>query len=59
MATDRPENEQEQFVLLRRYRDLPEAVVVKSKLDFTGIECCLSDENMVRMDWFGSTCLVE
>ena len=43
-----------QFVILRRYRDLPEAVVAKSILDSEGIECVLSDENLVRMDWFWS-----
>lgn len=46
--------EQRQFVILRRYRDLPEAVVVKSILDFAGIECFLTDENLIRMDWFWS-----
>ena len=39
------------FVMLRRYRDLPEAVIVKSILDAEGIDCVLSDENLVRMDW--------
>lgn len=54
MATDELEKEQMQFVILRRYRDLPEAVVVKSILDFEGLECFLSDENLIRMDWFWS-----
>jgi hypothetical protein len=54
MAADNLENEQRQFVILRRYRDLSEAVVVKSILDFEGIECLLSDENLIRMDWFWS-----
>lgn len=54
MATDNLEEEKRQFVILRRYRDLPEAVVVKSILDFDGIECFLSDENLIRMDWFWS-----
>jgi putative signal transducing protein len=54
MATDKLEKEQRQFVILRRYRDLPEAVVVKSILDSEGIECFLSDENLIRMDWFWS-----
>ena len=43
--------------MLRRYRDLPEAVVVKSILDSAGIECLLGDENMVRLDWFWSNLL--
>lgn len=42
------------FVMLRRNRDLPEAVIVKSILDAEGIDCVLSDENLVRMDWFWS-----
>jgi hypothetical protein len=45
------------FVMLRRYRDLPEAVIVKSILDTEGIDCVLSDENLVRMDWFWSNLL--
>jgi hypothetical protein len=57
MATDVPQIEQSQFVLLRRYRDLPEAVVFKSILESAGFECYLSDENMVRMDWFWSNLL--
>jgi hypothetical protein len=40
------------FVMLRRYRDLPEAVIVKSILDAESIDCVLSDENLVRLDWF-------
>ncbi len=35
MAIDNLEKEQKEFVILRRYRDLPEAVV-KSILDFSG-----------------------
>ena len=54
MPTDNLEKEQRQFVILRRYRDLPEAVVVKSILDSDGIECFLTDENLIRMDWFWS-----
>lgn len=45
------------FVMLRRYRDLPEAAIFKSILDAETIECVLSDENMVRMDWFWSNLL--
>jgi Putative prokaryotic signal transducing protein len=58
MATDKLEEEQGQFGILRRYRDLPEAVVVKSILDSDGIECFLTDENLIRMDWFWSGLLV-
>jgi len=57
MATVNPENQQERFVMLRRFRDLPEAVVVKSILDSAGVECLLGDENMVRLNWFWSNLL--
>jgi putative signal transducing protein len=45
------------FVMLRRYRDLPEAAIFKSILGAESIDCVLSDENMVRMDWFWSNLL--
>lgn len=54
MGTNNLEQIQRQFVILRRYRDLPEAVVVKSILDSDSIECFLTDENLIRMDWFWS-----
>jgi len=40
------------WVMLRRFRDLPEAMLAKGSLDSAGIECHLADENMVRLDWF-------
>jgi hypothetical protein len=40
--------------LLRRYRDLPYAMIAKSILDSAGIECLLADDNLVRIDWFYS-----
>jgi hypothetical protein len=45
------------LVILRRFRDLPEAMLAKGKLDSAGIDCFLADENMVRMDWFISNLL--
>jgi hypothetical protein len=42
-------------VILRRYRDLPEASIAKSVLESAGIDCFLSDDNMIRLDWFLST----
>ena len=45
------------LVLLRRFRDIPEALLAKGKLDASGIECFLADENMVRMDWLISNLL--
>lgn len=41
-------------ILIRRYRDLPEANIAKSILDSAGIESFLADENLVRLDWFYS-----
>jgi Putative prokaryotic signal transducing protein len=41
-------------VIIRKYRDLPEASIAKSILESAGIECFLADDNMVRLDWFYS-----
>jgi Putative prokaryotic signal transducing protein len=40
--------------ILRRYRDLTEALVAKSILDSAEIESFLADDNLVRMDWLHS-----
>jgi Putative prokaryotic signal transducing protein len=45
------------FVMLRRFRDIPEALLARGKLDACGIGCFLADENMVRMDWLISNLL--
>ncbi len=50
-------HEMRDLVLLRRFRDVPEALLAKGRLDAHGIECFLGDENMVRMDWFISNLL--
>lgn len=44
-------------VTIHRFRDLPEAWVVKGGLDSAGIECFLLDENMIRLDWLYSNLL--
>src|SRR5436305_2034074 len=49
--------ERRNLVLLRRFRDIPEALLAKGRLDSAGIDCFLADENMVRMDWFISNLL--
>lgn len=41
-------------VMIRRFQDLPEALLSKSILDSAGIESFLADENLVRIDWFYS-----
>lgn len=47
-------NAQQQFVRIGQVRDLSEALVTKSMLESSGIECFLGNENTVRMDWFWS-----
>jgi hypothetical protein len=41
-------------VVIRRFRDLPDAWVVQSMVDSAGIESVLLDENIVGLDWFWS-----
>jgi hypothetical protein len=47
----------EELVTLWRYRDLPEALVAKSKLDSAALWCFLADENMVYLNWFMSNAI--
>src|ERR1700757_2828589 len=51
------EMEFQHLVPVRKFRDLPEALLAKGSLDSAGIECHLGDDNMVRMDWFISNLL--
>jgi len=44
----------EELITLWRYRDLPEALVARSKLDSEALWCFLADENIVRLNWFWS-----
>jgi Putative prokaryotic signal transducing protein len=44
-------------IVLCRFRDLPEAMLAKGKLDSAGIECHLADDNTVRMDWLWSNAI--
>jgi hypothetical protein len=48
-------NQSDPPVMIRRYQDLPEALLSKSILDSAGIESFLADQNLVRIDWFYST----
>jgi hypothetical protein len=43
--------------VLRRFRDLPDALLAKSILDSASVECYLIDENTIRMDWMWSNLL--
>jgi hypothetical protein len=45
------------LVLLRKFRDLPDALLAKSLLDAEKIDCFLADENTIRMDWLWSNLL--
>jgi hypothetical protein len=44
-------------VALRKFRDLPDALLANSILDSANVECFLIDEIMIRMDWMWSNLL--
>jgi hypothetical protein len=41
-------------VTIRKFRDLPEALLAKASLESAGIEALLVDDNVIRLDWFWS-----
>jgi hypothetical protein len=43
-----------ELVTIRKYRDLPEALLAKGSLESAGIESYLADDNIIRLDWFYS-----
>ena len=43
-----------ELITLSKFRDLPEALLAKGCLESAGIESCLVDDNLVRLDWFWS-----
>lgn len=43
------ELEFQNLVTVRRFRELPEALIAKGSLESAGIECYLADDNMVRI----------
>jgi hypothetical protein len=51
------ENDGDDLVTIRQFRDLPQALLAKGCLESAGIECALTDDNMVRMDWFYSNAI--
>jgi hypothetical protein len=57
MASPEPQDENQRFIVLRRFRDQPDAFLSRSLLDSAEIECYLADENTIRMDWFWSNLL--
>ena len=59
MTIPNPEDELNfrELVTIRNYRDLPEALLAQGRLESSGIESFLADDNMVRMDWLISNLL--
>jgi hypothetical protein len=53
-ATLDGEFEQRNLVTIRKFRDLPEALLAKGSLESAGIDAVLTDDNVVRLDWFWS-----
>jgi hypothetical protein len=46
-----------ELLTIRRFRDVPEALLARSILESAGIECILGDDNLVRIDWLLSNLL--
>jgi hypothetical protein len=46
-----------ELITLQHFRDVPEALLAKGKLESAGIVCMLADGNMVRMDWLLSNAI--
>ena len=46
-----------ELVTIRKFRDLPDALLAQGRLESSGIESFLADDNMVRMDWLISNLL--
>jgi len=57
LAAAPPEIQSGILVLLRRFRDLPDALLAQNVLDSTGMESYLFDEITIRMDWLWSNLL--
>jgi hypothetical protein len=53
-ATEDGDFELRNLVTIRKFRDLPEALLAKGSLESAGIDAILADENVVRMDWYWS-----
>ncbi len=59
MTIPDPEDElnYRELVTIRKFRDLPEALLAQGRLESSGVESFLFDDNMVRMDWLISNLL--
>jgi len=44
-------------IVLRTFLHVSEALMAKSVLDSAGVHCFLSDDNVIRIDWFLSNAL--
>jgi len=49
--------EKRSLFMIKRFRDLPEAMLAQGKLASEGVEAYLGDDNTVRMDWLWSNLL--
>jgi hypothetical protein len=57
-----PDGSQDEITLrkmetIRSFPDVMQAWLAKSNLESAGLECCLLDDNMVRLDWGASIVL--
>jgi hypothetical protein len=57
MTNSDAEYENQRFLVIRRFRDLPVALLFDSILDSAAIESFLADKNTIRMEWFWSNFL--
>jgi hypothetical protein len=46
-----------ELTTIRKFRDLPEALLAKGLLESAGIECSIADDTIVRLDWFVSNAI--
>jgi hypothetical protein len=44
-------------VVVRKYRDMPEAFAARATLEAAGIDCYLYDETVIRLDWLWSNAM--
>ncbi len=54
VPSDGPADSAAKLVTVDQFRDLPEALLAKATLESAGIDCFLSNANMVRLDWWYS-----
>jgi hypothetical protein len=56
-AATRADEQFQTLAKLRKFRDIPDALLAQSVLDSAEIECLLFDENVIRMNWLWSNLL--